>query len=79
MALTLRPHASLRTDLGAGLGRVFQYTVLGAELGISIANMGWRDGWQVYRWDGRGWRGSYKTAEDGLAALEKETGHDSDR
>jgi hypothetical protein len=71
MALTLKPFASLRTDL-VGPGRVFQYGVLGAEQGISIANMGWRHGWQIYRWDGLGWRGSYKTAEEALAALGKE-------
>jgi hypothetical protein len=39
---------------------------------MSIANMGWRHGWQIYCWDGLGWRVSYKTAEEALAALEKE-------
>jgi hypothetical protein len=71
MPLMLRPYASLRTDL-LGPGRVFQYDVLGGEQGVSIANTGWRHGWQIYRWDDRGWRGSYKTAEEALAALEKD-------
>jgi hypothetical protein len=71
MALLLKPFASLRTD-SLGRGRIFQYAVLGAEQGVSIANMGWRHGWQIYRWDGLGWRGSYKTAEEALATLEKE-------
>ena len=72
MALTLKPYASLRTDFVVGSGRIFQYGVLGGERGISIADMGRRGGWKVYRWDGLGWRGSYKTAEEALAALEKE-------
>lgn len=67
----MRVHASVRTSL-VGPGRVFHYTVLGAEQGISIANTGWRRGWQIYRWDGLGWRGSYKTAEEALAAFQKE-------
>jgi hypothetical protein len=71
MVLTLKPFASLRTGF-VGPGRVFQYDVLGGEHGISIADMGWWHGWQIYRWDGQGWRGNYKTAEDALAALEKE-------
>lgn len=71
MVLTLKPFASLRTEL-IGAGRLFQHGVLGAEQGVSIANMGWRHGWQIYRWDGLGWRGSYKTPEEALGALEKE-------
>jgi hypothetical protein len=69
MSLTLRAHASVRTGL-VGSGRVFHYTVLGAEQGISIANTGWRTGWQIYRWDGLGWRESYKTAEEALSHLQ---------
>jgi hypothetical protein len=72
MALTLRPYASIRTGFAEGSGRVFQYGVRGGEQGTSIADRGWRRGWQIYRWDGLGWRGSYKTAEEALAALEKE-------
>ena len=72
MALTLRPYASMRTDLAAGSGLDFQYGVRGGEQGISIADRGWRRGWQIYRWDSLGWRGSYKTAEEALAALAKE-------
>jgi hypothetical protein len=71
LALTLKPYASIRTGF-VGPGRVFQYDVLGGEPGISIANMGWRHDWQIYRWDGLGWRGSYKTAEEALAALKSE-------
>jgi hypothetical protein len=71
MKLALKPYASLRRDF-AGPGRVFQYTVMGGERGISIADMGWRRGWQLYRWDGLGWRGSYKSAGEALGALEKE-------
>jgi hypothetical protein len=71
MALTLKPWASIRTSL-VGPGRIFQYAVLGREQEISIADMGRLRGWQIYRWDGIGWRGSYKTAEEALAALEKE-------
>jgi hypothetical protein len=63
MTLTLKPFASLRTGL-IGPGRVFQYGVVGGERGMSIANMGLRRGWQIYRWDGLGWKGSYKTAEE---------------
>jgi hypothetical protein len=71
--LTLKPFASLRTGLVPGPGRVFQYTVLGAdEPGISIAEMGGHGCWQIYRWDGRGWTGNYKTAQDALTALKKE-------
>jgi hypothetical protein len=70
MALTLKPFASVRTGF-AGPGRVFQYSVLGGEQGLSIAHMGWH-GWQIYRWDGLGWRGNFKTAEEALAALERE-------
>src|SRR5260370_37195073 len=70
MPLTLKPFASLRTSL-AGSWRVFQYTVVGDEQGMSIAHMGWLRGWQFYRWDGLGWRGSYKSADEALAAIEK--------
>jgi hypothetical protein len=69
MSLTLKPFASLRTGL-VGPSRVFQYTVVGDEQGMSIAHMGWR-GWQIYRWDGLGWRGSYQSADEALAAIEK--------
>ena len=72
MAPTLKPFASLRSGLIAGAGRVFQYSVVGGEQGMSIADMGWRRGWQIYRWDGLGWRGNYKTVKDALAALKKE-------
>lgn len=71
MALALKPFASLRTGLIAGPGRVFQYSVVGGEEEVSIADMGWQR-WQIYRWDGLGWRGSYNTAEEALAALEKD-------
>jgi hypothetical protein len=69
MPLTLKPFASLGTSL-TGPGRVFQYTVVGGEQDMLIAHMGWQ-GWQIYRWDGLGWRGSYKSADGALAAIEK--------
>ena len=72
MALALKPFASLRTGLGAGSGRVFQYSVVDGEQGMSIADRGLRRGWQIYRWDGLAWRGSYKTAEEALAAIQGE-------
>jgi hypothetical protein len=75
MVLTLKPFASIRTGF-VGPGRVFQYDVCGGEQGISIADMGFRR-WQIYRWDGLGWRGSYKTAEEALATLEKSTRNDN--
>jgi hypothetical protein len=65
MTLTLSVQASMA-------GRVFHYNVRGLEQGVSIAITGRRNGWQIYRWDGLGWRGDYSSAEEALAVLQNE-------
>jgi hypothetical protein len=66
MTLTMSVQSSMA-------GRVFHYNVRGLERGVSIAITGRRSGWQIYRWDGLGWRGHYSSAEEALAVLQRET------
>ena len=73
--LTMREVASLRSGLDYGTGQAYRYRVEGMPSGEEAIILESDEGWRILRTKNGvqgDWPGEYKTADEALAALQKE-------